>query len=269
MATVVPWATKSTDDIFGILAIVNGLGTLADVLKIKGSTRTPIAKATAQALDEYGDIAAKSVPYGAATTMFEATSEFEVVSGTLDLSKLFLGVTATSGINITGVSIKTSNGAWPTVSITGNVGKVLEAAPTGKLNKWALPAISVVNRKVAQDFGGGGSAELGFDAPTGCKTTGSGLDFTVNFSETTDGEGLPVAFSIHGADGSMNADFVAVAEITTPNSFLPVWTVDVAAGFLWANLANPATAKTPNEYWTGSASATLADPATSLVRTSA
>lgn len=269
MATVVPWATKSTDDIFGILAIVDGAGTLADILKIKGTTRIPIAKATAQALDEYGDIAAKSVPFGAAVTMFDATSEFEVTSGTLDTALLFLGATTTSGTNITGISIKTSNGGWPTISITGNVGKVLEAAPATLTNKWALPSIDVVGRKVAQDFGGGGSGEVGFDAPTGCKTTGSGLDFTANFSETVDGEGLPSAFSIHGADGSMSADFVAVDEITTPNSFLPVWTLDVAAGFLWANLANPSTNKQTSEYWTGSASATLADPATSLPRVAA
>lgn len=267
MADVLPWAVKSTDDIFKILAITKtGGGTLADVLKIKGATRTPIAKATAQALDEYGDIAAKSVPYGAATTMFDATEELEVTSGTLLLSDLFLGVTATSGINITGISIKTSNGGWPTISITGNVGKVLEAAPATFLNKWALPGISVTGRKVAQDFGGGGSAELGFDAPADCKCTGSGLDFTVSFSETVDGEGLPVAFSIHGADGSMNADFVACTEL---DAYLPTWTIDTATGYLWANLANPATAKAPNEYWTGSAQATLADPATSLPRVSA
>jgi len=265
MADVKPWAVKSTDDIFGILAIVDGGGTLATILKIKGSTRTPIAKGTAQALDEYGDISAKSV-FGAATTMYEATSEFEVTSGTLSLALLYLGATGTSGTNITGVSIKTSNGGWPTVSITGNVGKVLEAAPTGKLNKWALPAISVVGRKVAQDFGGGGAGELGFDAPADTKITGSGIDFTVNFSETVDGEGLPVAFSIHGADGSMSADFVAVADLA---QFLQPWTLDATTGYLWDNLANPATAKSPNEYWTGSASATLADPATSLPRVSA
>jgi hypothetical protein len=267
MADVLPWAVKSTDDIFKILAIVKtGGGTLADVLKIKGATRTPIAKAFAIASDEYGDVCAKSVPYGAETTMYDATEELEVTSGTLLLSDLFLGVTATSGINITGISIKTSNGGWPTISITGNVGKVLEAAPTGKLNKWALPAISVLGRKVAQDFGGGGSGEVGFDAPADCKITGSGLDFTVNFSETVDGEGLPVAFSIHGADGSMSADFVACSEL---DAYLPAWTIDTATGFLWANLANPATSKAPNEYWTGSASATLADPATSLHRVTA
>jgi hypothetical protein len=265
MADVKPWAVKSTDDIFGILAIVDGGGTLADILKIKGSTKTPIAKGTAQALDEYGDISAKSV-YGAATTMFEATSEFEVTSGTLSLALLFLGESATSGTNITGVSIKTSNGGWPTVSITGNVGKVLEAAPAGLTNTWALPAISVVGRKVAQEFGGGGAAGLGFSTPADCKCTGSGVDFTVNFSETPDGEGLPVAFSIHGADGSLSADFVAVADL---DHFLQPWTLDTATGFLWSNLANPATAKSPNEYWTGSASATLADPATSLPRVSA
>jgi hypothetical protein len=266
MADVIPWAVKNTDDIAGILAIVDGAGTLADCLEIIGSTRTPIAKSTAQALDEYGDIAAKSAPFGAAITMFDFTSEFTVKSGTLNCELLYLGATGTSGTNITGVSIKTSNGAHPTVSITGVVGKVLEAAPTGKLNKWALPAIDVTGRKVAQTFGGAGTGGKGFGVEADCKCTGSSIDFTVTLSETTDGEGLPVAFSIHGADGSMSADFVAVAEL---DAFLQPWTLDATAGYLWANLANPGTAKVPTEYWTGSASATLADPATSLPRTSA
>jgi hypothetical protein len=266
MADVKPWAVKSTDDIAGVLILVKtGGGTLADVLKIKGATRTPIAKGTSIASDEYGDVAAKST-FGAATTMYEFTEELEVFTGTLVLSDLFMGATATSGTNITAISVKTSNGGWPTVSITGNVGKVIEAPPATFLNKWALPAISIAGRKVAQDFGGGGSGELGFDTEADCKCTGSGLDFTVNFSETTDGEGLPVSFSIHGADGSMSADFVAFAELA---QFLQPWTLDTATGFLWSNLANPATSKAPNEYWTGSASATLADPATSLPRVSA
>lgn len=265
MADVKPWGVKSTDDIFGILALAKtGGGTLSTVLKIKPTTRTPIAKGPSVANDEYGDIAAKSV-FGAATTMFDATSEFEVI-GTLLLSDLFLGATATTGTNITAISVKTSNGGWPVLSITGNVGKTLESAPTGYLNKWALPAISIEGRKVAQNFGGGGSGELGFTTEADCKCTGSGLDFTVNFSETTDGEGLPVAFSIHGADGSMSADFVAYADL---DGFLQPWTLDTAAGFLWHNLANPGTSKAPNEYWTGSASATLADPATNLPRVTA
>lgn len=255
MADVKPWAVKSTDDIFGILALAKtGGGTLSSVLKIKGSTRTPIAKGVSQALDEYGDIVKKTA-YGASTSMFDATSEFEVIADLL-LSDIFLGATATTGTNITGISIKTSNGAWPTLSITGNVGKTCEAAPTGYLNKWALPAITITGRKVAQEFGGGGSAGLGFTTEADCKCTGSGLDFTANFNETPDGEGTPVAFAINGADGSMSADFVGVADL---DAYLQPWTLDTAAGYLWINLANPATSKTPNEYWTGSASATIAE----------
>jgi len=263
MADVTPFAVKSTDDIFGILALTLGAGTMADVLKIKPTSRTPIAKASAMAKDEYGDVAAKSV-YGAPTTMFEATSEFELTSGTLTLASLFLGQCATAGTFITGISIKTSNGSWPTISFTGRVGQTLEEAPTGFLNKWALPAISVLGRKLAQEFGAGGAGGMGFTTEADCKCTGSGLDFTVELAETVDGEGVPCAFSLAGADGSMSADFVAVAPL---EEFLQPWTLDATTGFLWFNLANPGTSKSPNEYWTGSASATLADPATNLPRT--
>jgi len=264
MADVVPWAVKATDDIFGILALAKtGGGTLADVLKIKPTSRTPIAKSASLAKDCEGDNVAKTV-YGASTTMYEASSEFQLVSGSLLLSDLFLGSTATSGITITGIDVNTSNTDWPTITITGQVGKTLEAGPTGYLNKWALPGITVNGTKCAQDFGGGGSGELGFDAPTDCKTTGSGLNFTVDFSETTDGEGLPVAFKVSGADATMTAEFVAVTDL---DAYIPAWTLDTAAGYLWINLANPGTSKTPNEYWTGSAQATIADPATNLTRT--
>ena len=197
--------------------------------------------------------------------MYDFTSEFEVYTGTLVLSDLFLGATATSGTNITGISIKTSNGGWPTLSITGNVGKTLETPPATFLNKWALPAITLTGRKLAQDFGGGGVGEVGFDVDGDTTINGSGLEFSVQLSETTDGEGLPVAFSLHGADGSMSADLAGFAAL---NGFIQPWTLDTAAGCLWLNLANPSTQKAPNEYWTGSASATLADPATNLPRTS-
>lgn len=265
MPDVKPFAVKSTDDIFGILAIVIGGGTAGDVLTIKGATRTPIAKSVATVSDQYGDLLAKSV-YGASTTMYEATAEYQLKSGTLDLSNLFLGQCATTGTFITGISIKTSNSDWPTISVTGRVGQTLEDAPTGYLNKWALPAITLTGKKLAQDFGGGGAGELGFDVDAYTTINGSGLDFTVNLSETTDGEGLPIAFSLHGADGSMSADLALFADV---DAYAQPWTLDTTAGYLWINLANPSTQKTPNEYWTGSASATLADPATNIPRTAA
>ncbi len=265
MADVTPYAVKTTDDIFGVLAIVIGGGSAGDVLKIKGATRTPIAKASADVKDDYGDILAKSV-YGASATMFEATCEYQLTSGTLDIANLFLGQTATAGTFITGISIKTSNSDWPTISMTGRVGQTLEAAPATKLNKWALPAITLTGRKLAQTFGGAGAGGKGFAVTADDTVNGSGLDFTVTLSETTDGEGLPVAFSLAGADGSMSADLAGFADM---DGFIQPWTLDATAGFLWMGLANPSTQKAPNEYWTGSASATLADPATNLPRTAA
>lgn len=263
MSDVKPQAVKSTDDLFGILSIVIGGGTAADVLTINGVTRTPIAKSISTVSDEYGDLKAKTV-YGAATTMFEATAEYKMKSGTLDLSNMFLGQCATAGTFITAISIKTSNSDWPTISVTGSVGKTLEDAPTGFLNKWALPAITLYGKKLAQNFGGGGAGELGFDVTADDTINGSGLDFSVNLSETTNGEGLPVAFSLSGADGSMSADLAGFADM---DNFIQPWTLDTTTGYLWINLANPATVKAQNEYWTGSAQATLADPSTNLPRT--
>jgi hypothetical protein len=64
----------------------------------------------------------------------------------------------------------------------------------------------------------------------------------------------------------MSADIAGFADM---DNFIQPWTLDATTGFLWMNLANPATSKAQNEYWTGSASATLADPATNLPRTAA
>lgn len=265
MADVTPWGVKSTDDIFGLLALVVGGGTLADVAKITGASRTPIAKSESLGNDDYSDIVAKTV-YGAPTTMFEATQELELFTGSLDLSILFLGQCATAGTWISAIDIKTSNGGCPTLSFTGRVGQTLEDAPTGKLNKWFLPAITVNGRKQAQNFGGGSAAGLGFTVDADTRCTGSGLNFTLNSSECVNGEGVPVSFSIFGANGSLSGDINGVAAL---DAYLPAVTLDTATGYLWKLLSGPSTTKAKNEYWTGSFSATLADPATSFARASA
>lgn len=265
MPDVKPYAVKSTDDIFGVLAIVIGGGTAGDVLTIKGATKTPISRSVAVVTDNYGDVKADSL-YGASTGMAEATVDYQLKSGTLDISNLFLGQCATAGTFITAISIKTSNSDWPTISMTGRVGQTLEAAPTGTINKWALPAITLEGRKVAGDFGGGGSGELGFDVSADDSINGSGLEFAVSLTEAVNGEGLPIAFSLATVSGSMTADLAGFADM---DGFIQPWTLDTATGFLWHNLANPSTQKSPNEYWTGSASASLANIATNMPRTAA
>lgn len=262
---VKPWGVKDTDDIFGILALTKtGGGTLADVLKIKVANRDTLALSVSTTPDEFGDVADKNL-YGAPNTMFDVTQDFEVI-GDFVLSDLFIGETSTTGTCIGGVSPKTSNTGWPTLSFTGVVGKAMQDRGDGSINKWYLPAITIKGLEVAQDFGGGAAAGLGFTKPTGTKITGSSLNFTATIDETTDGVGVPCAFAIRGIDGTMSADFVLVDELT---GFCPAVTVDTATGYLWKVLKQPNTAKSGPENWTGSFEATIASPATSLTRETA
>lgn len=259
MADVKPWGVKTTDDVLGVLAIAIGGGTAGDALTIKGVTLTPIAKGVSTVRDEENNIKAKTT-YGATTSMFEVTADFEV-KASLDCSNLFLGQCTTAGTWIYGISCKSQNNGPTMLSFKGRMGQTLESPASGKLNKWNLPAITIDGRTIAQDFGGGGVGGKGFSVDADTTINGSGFDFALEIQEAVNGEGTPISWRLCAPDGSLSADLAAFADL---DAKLQPWTLDVAAGYLWANTSNPATAKAANEYWTGSASATLADPATSI-----
>jgi len=243
MAAVKPWAVKSTDDILTILTLAKtGGGTLSSVLEIVGTTITQPSKSEAQAKTACGDIAAKTF-YGPATTMVEVSSSFRLKTGVLLLSDLFLG-TVSSGLTITGIDIKTSNSAVPTIDFTGHRGKIVQDAPTDYQNKWALPAITINGKACAQDFGG--DAADGFSVGVTLNITGSGLNFTCEFQEENNGEGTPVTWSVKAANGSGTIEANAIADI---DGDLPAFTVDTDT---WTITKQFDTVKAEAAYWTGS-----------------
>ena len=243
MAAVKPWAVKSTDDIFGILALAKtGGGTLSAVLEIVGTTITQPSLSEAMAKTACGDIAAKTF-YGPETTMVEVSSSFRLKTGALVLSDLFLG-TVSSGLTITGIDIKTSNSAVPTVDFSGHRGKIVQDGPTGYQNKWVLPAITINGKSCAQDFGG--DAANGFSVGVTVDITGSGLNFTCEFQEENNGVGVPCTWSVKAANGSGSVEANAIADI---DGDLPAFTVDTD---VWTVTKQFDTLKAEAAYWTGS-----------------
>ena len=196
-------------DHFGILAIVNGAGTLADCLTLVGSSKTPIALSRADAQDENGDITASSW-FGAPATMFEASSTFAVKSDSFSLNLLKCGYIATTKA-ILSIDVKTENGAWPQITVSGRLGCIDPAT----LKTYTLPAFTISGKKQAQP--------IGFTVTAGCKLTGSGFSASVDFAEQADGVGVPCAQDVSGGVLTGSGDFVGVTAV-------PAWTVTGITG---------------------------------------
>jgi len=198
--------TKATSfgaltDHFSILTIVHDAGTLADILELVDSSATPRAQNRADAPDENEDVAASAFSGNTSGEIMEISSTFALKSGTLELDDLVIGE-LTAGIVAETIEVKTSNGAWPQITVTGYKGLETITAPTGKLNTFALPAISVLGIKQAQ--------VLGFTVTTG-RLTGSGISFKCALAEQLDGVGEPVAHGVSGGTGEVTMDLVDIS----------------------------------------------------------
>lgn len=188
-------------DHFGILAIVDGEGTLATVLELVDSSATPDAQSRADAQDENGDIADAHWHGNTAGELIEASSTFTVKGGTLNTALLLAGEIA-DGKVITSVEVTTSNSDWPKVVVSGKLGTETIVAPTGKTNKWTFPAFSVVAARRAQLFA--------FTVDAACRLTGSSVSGSVELAQTEDGIGEPIAHGVSGGVLTMGAELVAI-----------------------------------------------------------
>lgn len=202
-------------DHFGILATVLGEGTLADVLELVSSSKTPIAEQKAEALDENGDSAA-AVWYGNdAGTHYEASNTFALKSGSFSLSLLKCGFIASTKA-VLQIEVRTENGGWPQITVSGRLGCIDPAT----LKTYTLPDITIYGKKMAQ--------AMGFTVTSGCKLTGSGMTASVEFAEQADGAGEPVAHDVAGGSLSGSGDFVGVTAA-------PAWTVTLSGAVATAD----------------------------------
>lgn len=170
-------------------------------LILQESSKVPRAPNEATALDANGDVAKTELYGNDAGTIYDVSATYLLKSGTLDLSTLFVGELST-GVFAGSITVDTSNGDWPKISVSGALGYAAFQAPTGKTAKAALPAITLIGGKFAQP--------MGFTVTAGA-LNGCSLSASCDTAEATDGEGEPVAY----AASFPNAEVVANGVYTT------------------------------------------------------
>jgi len=224
-------------DHFGILAIVDGEGTLADKLELIDASKTPDAMSRADAPDANGDIAASTWYGNTAGALAEASGTFLLKSGTLS-SSLLKGGELAVGKTVLSVAINTSNGDWPKIVISGKLGTEAITEPTGKLNTWTFPEFSIVAAKRAQ--------ELAFTTGADCSLTDSSISGSLDLAMVPDGVGEPAAHGISGGPLTMGATFTAIEAAAS-------WTL---AGD-WTETQAPGAAEGQAAYHTATATAEM------------
>jgi len=188
-------------DHFNILAIVHGVGTLADVLSLVASSRKPRAQNRADAQNEDADIVASAYSGNTAAAIEEVSCTYALKSGSLPFTELTIGELAAQ-IFASSIAITTANGAWPQIVVSGFLGLETMTAPASKTNKFTLPAITINGVKQAQ--------LMGFTIAAGGRLIGSGITFNCEMAEQADGLGEPVAHGVSGGTGEVTAEFVKV-----------------------------------------------------------
>jgi len=232
-------------DHFSILTVVHGSGTMADILVLVNSTCKPRAQNRADAKDENEDIAASAYSGNTAKEIEEVSCTYALKSGSLPLTELKIGELEAQ-IFAKSLVVTTSNGAWPQLVFSGFLGLKTMTAPTGKLNTFVLPAITITGVKQAQ--------LLGFTIAAGGRLTGSSLSFNCEEAEQADGVGEPAAHGVSGGTGEVTADFVRV-EATAPD-----WTLAAAltgTTFLAAVTQEPGADEPQANWHTTSAAASF------------
>ena len=200
-------------DHFGILAIDIGGGVLmSTILSLIESSAKPVEQSRADAPDDNADVADSTYFGNTAGELYEVSSSFVLKSGSLSLALLKLGE-LTPGTVADSLEVDTKGGASPVLKFSGKIGLETIVAPTGKLNTFTLPALTVVARRSAQ--------LLGFTIGAGGRLTGCKLAAKIKLDEDTDGAGEPIVHGVSGGIGTITAEFVRITDV-------PTWTLTLA-----------------------------------------
>jgi len=178
-------------------------------LKLHSSSLSPHPKGVEDATDEDGNIVDKGYYIGGPGTPAEC--EYHLVSGTLNLNTLDLGVDSTSIIE--SISVTTGNGQWPTITASGVIG--VSPAPVG--DSFTLPSITINGKKQAQALGVTIAAGEGGDVKiTGATLTASGsIEHVLADADTVGG----TAFS--GATITATATYLVIEAVGAAATTLP------------------------------------------------
>jgi len=209
-----------------------------DLILIESSL-SPDVESVATALDENGDLAARQEYGNDGGAIKTANCTYLLKSGTLDLATLSVGELE-EGVAVESISVATSNGDWPRVTVVGKLGMDEFQAPTGKTAAAALPTLTITGGKFAQP--------LSFTVGAGCKLNSCSFSAAAEIARADDGLGEPAAFGASfNAPPEITAEFV---RITTQ----PSWTV---SGALTQTQA-PTTVQPQAAYHTSTAAGVLA-----------
>lgn len=192
---------------FGVTSASDYFSFEAEGFKAIESSKEPRTKSIADAQDAAGDFDA-STAYN--DGVHDITVTYQLCSGTLAVNTALRLGEVESGLATSSIVISTSNGEWPKVTVTGQMGLKPMVPPEGKGSTYTLPDWTIKGQKVAQP--------LGFTVTTG-NLTGSTATLECTIHEAADGEGEPCAHAVSGGRATVTGEFVA-------GSTIPAWTVE-------------------------------------------
>lgn len=186
---------------FGALTDHFGLAS-ADLILVE-SSETKIEQSRADAQDENGDIAASTFYGNTTQDMREVSCTYALKSGTLNVNTIKLGVLADAPTVVReSVEVSTSNSEFPQVTVSGRKNIITPSSPTGKLNTFTLPSLSIAGRMVAQP--------IFCTAGAGCRINATSLSANIEIAQQDNGIGEPIAHGVSGGQGTFSADFVRI-----------------------------------------------------------
>ena len=219
----------------GFGAYTDHFGLESSDLVVVDCSKVPRPLSRDDAEDENGDLAKATWFGNTAGEIYDVSTTYELKSGTLDLSTLFLGELS-SGVFAASMVPSTGNKLLPRIVVTGVLGIEDIVAPTGYTNTFAMPAITLTAIKQAQ--------LLDFTVDAGCRLTGSSISASVDLAEFPDGVGEPHAHGVSGGIATLDADFV---RITAACAWTP--------GTIWDETQAPGEEEGQNTHHTGKGTA--------------
>jgi hypothetical protein len=196
---------------FGALTDHFGIAALSANLELIESSESLIEQSRADALDENGDIAATTYYGNTSQNMREVSCTYVLKGGSLNINTIKLGALASASTVLReSISVTTSNSEWPQITVSGRKNIIAINAPTGSLNTFTIPSLTLQGRKVAQP--------CFFSVGSGCRLTGSSVEASVEVAQQDNGIGEPIAHGVSGGQGTFSAELVRITAA-------PSWTI--------------------------------------------
>ena len=212
-------------------------GALADIMEVVDSSSDPVSLSREDARDRFGDIAAAAWHGNTAWGLEEVMTQYVIKSGSVDTDTFKLGLLIADAPRVLALTFElaTSNDAWPLITLNGLKGVEAITAPTGHLNTFTLPAITIIGAKFAQ--------LLDFTVAATCDVTASSFSASIDQAQQEDGLGEPIA---HGMSGGIMTVEATLQKIDGVLGWTP--------GGDWTETKKPGTSEGQASWHEGTAS---------------